>query len=96
MEENFWGNTSMSFRDEIAKQALSLPPEDRVYLADQLEQSLPHEEFATAEIAMAWASEVDRRLDAYDSGQTTATGVDEVMRRLRQRLAEHRERKADT
>jgi putative addiction module component (TIGR02574 family) len=96
MEENFWGNTSMSLRDEIAKQALSLPPEDRVYLADQLEQSLPHDEFATAEIAMAWASEVDRRLDAFDSGQTQAAGFDEVMHRLRQRLAEYRAGKAAT
>jgi putative addiction module component (TIGR02574 family) len=86
----------MSNRDEIAKQALGLPPEDRAYLADQLEQSLPHDGFATAEIARAWASEVDRRLESYDSGESPAAGFDEVMHRLRQRLAEHRERKAAT
>jgi putative addiction module component (TIGR02574 family) len=84
----------MSLRDEIAKQALSLSPEDRAYLADQLEQSLPHEQFATAEIAMAWASEVDRRLEAYDSGQTQAAGFDEVIHRLRHSLAERRARRA--
>jgi len=83
----------MSLRDEIAKQALRLPPEDRACLADQLEQSLPHEGFATAEIARAWASEINRRMEAYDSGQTQAAGFEEVMRRLRQRLAECRGRR---
>lgn len=86
----------MTTLERIAEEALKLPPEDRAYLADQLEQSLPHEGFASAEIARAWASEINRRMEAYDSGQTQATGFDEVMRRLRQRLAEHRERKAAT
>lgn len=86
----------MTLRDRIAKQALSLPPEDRAYLAEKLEESLPHDGFATPEIAKAWASEIDRRLDAYDRGETGAVDFDEALRRIRQRLAEHRERNAAT
>jgi putative addiction module component (TIGR02574 family) len=86
----------MALRDEIVKQALGLPPEDRAYLAEKLEESLPHDGFSTPEIAEAWASEIDRRLDAYDRGESGAVEFDEALARIRRRLVEHRERKAAT
>ncbi|HVX62911.1 MAG TPA: addiction module protein, partial [Pirellulales bacterium] len=69
----------MALRDEIVKQALGLPPEDRAYLAEKLEESLPHDGFSTPEIAEAWASEIDRRLDAYDRGESGAVEFDEAL-----------------
>ena len=46
----------MTPRDEIVQQAMALPPEDRAYVADMLEQSLSGGGFATPEIAAAWAT----------------------------------------
>lgn len=86
----------MPVRDEIVKQVLSLPPEDRAYLAEKLEESLPDSGFTSAEIAKAWGREIDRRLSAFDSGQTQAASFDETLLRIRQRLAEHRQRRAAT
>ena len=59
-------------REQIAQEALALPPEDRTYLADVLEQSLTSGEFATSEIAAEWSAEIDRRIAAYDRGETAA------------------------
>jgi hypothetical protein len=54
----------MATRDEIAQQTLALPADDRAYVADVIEQNLTGGEFATAEIASAWAAEIERRIDA--------------------------------
>jgi putative addiction module component (TIGR02574 family) len=79
----------MSTRDDIARQALSLPPDDRAFLADVLEQSLA-QEFTTPEIALAWTKEIDRRLDAYDRGEIQAVDAQTAMDEMRRKLAEHR------
>ena len=84
----------MSTRDEIVQQALSLPPDDRAFLADILEQSLTDEEFTTTEIALAWTKEIDRRLDAYDRGEIEAVEVQTAMDEMRRGLAERRAGKA--
>ncbi len=79
----------MSTRDEIARQALSLPPDDRAFFADVLEQSLA-QEFTTPEIALAWTKEIDRRLDAYDRGEVEAADAQTAIDEMRRKLAEHR------
>jgi putative addiction module component (TIGR02574 family) len=79
----------MSTRDDIARQALSLPPDDRAFLADVLEQSLA-QEFTTPEIALAWTKEIDRRLDAYDRGEIQAVDAQTAIDEMRRKLAEHR------
>jgi len=56
----------MDLREEIAQLAVSLGREDRIFLADVLEQSLAGGGFATAEIEAAWSAEIDRRIAAYD------------------------------
>ena len=83
----------MTNRDEIARQALALPPEDRSYLADVLEQSLTSGEFASPEIAAKWSAEIDRRLAAYDRGEVQATDFQTTLESIRARLAKHRSSK---
>jgi Putative addiction module component len=84
----------MTQRELLAQQALKLPPEDRVYVADVLEQSLTSGGFTGPEIADAWASEIARRIDDFDRGQTQATDANDAIERLRQVLIKHRASKA--
>ncbi|WP_437185263.1 addiction module protein [Planctomicrobium sp. SH668] len=85
---------TMTLRDQIIQQALTLPPEDREYVADLLEGSLPVGEFRTEEIADAWSQEIDRRISAYDRGETTAVDFDVALDNMRQALETHRANKA--
>ena len=66
--------------DEIIGQALSLPPEEGVRVAEELLRSLEGPE--QAEIDAAWAEEAERRIDALEAGHMTATPGDEVFARL--------------
>jgi len=81
-------------RDQIVQQALALPPEDRTWVADVLENSLSGGAFATPEVAAEWAAEIDRRIAAYDRGETHGADAQVVLERLRARLAAHRSRRA--
>jgi putative addiction module component (TIGR02574 family) len=85
---------TMSRRVEIAEQALTLPPEDRAYIADLLEQSLPEDVGWTPEVAEAWSREIDRRVAAYDRGETTAIDVETSLENMRQALAQIRASRA--
>jgi len=84
----------MTLREQIIQQALTLPPEDREYVADLLEGSLPAGEIRSEEIADAWSQEIDRRIAAYDRGETTAVDFDVAMNTMRQALEAHRAHKA--
>jgi len=84
----------MTERDQILEQALALGPEDRAYVADALEQSLGGGQFASPEIAAAWAEEIEHRIAAYDRGEMQAAGIDVAMERIREHLHDHRRRKA--
>jgi putative addiction module component (TIGR02574 family) len=81
----------MADREILAREALTLPPEDRAYLADVLERSLDPGPFATPEIAAAWSEEINRRIAAYDRGETRAIDMDTSLSRIRQVLADRRE-----
>lgn len=83
----------MTIREQVAQQALALPPEDRIYVVDILEQSLATDGFATPEIAREWAAEIDRRIDACDRGITQTSDARTALERIRQRLADHQARK---
>ncbi|MGC1274481.1 MAG: addiction module protein [Planctomycetaceae bacterium] len=80
----------MSNREKIVSEALAMPPEDRAYVADVLERSLETDGFATPEIAAAWSKEIDRRIAAYDRGETNAVDVETSSRRLREVFAARR------
>jgi len=73
----------MNVRDELARQALLLGPEDRVYLADLLEQSLAQGETPRG-IAAAWSEEIDRRIEAYDRGSAAADDFETSLAAIRQ------------
>jgi hypothetical protein len=84
----------MSPRDAVLQQALNLDEQDRAYVADELERSLAPASFVSDEIAAAWSHEINRRLAAYDRGETTAIGFDESLEHIRQALTERRARAA--
>jgi putative addiction module component (TIGR02574 family) len=84
----------MTVLEHVLQEALALPPEDRAFLAERLDQSLKHEQFASPEIAAAWTAEIDRRIDAYERGEAQALEVDASIARMRRYLADHRARRA--
>jgi putative addiction module component (TIGR02574 family) len=86
----------MSHREQVLQEALALPPEDRVFVADQLEQSLSHGEFASPEISAAWNDEIERRLAAYDRGESQSADADAALEAMRRILIEHRARKVSS
>lgn len=85
----------MTLRDQIAEQALALPPEDRAFLADLLEESLATEGFATPELASEWVAEVKRRVAAYDRGESEALDLKTAMQSMREKLHERRSGTSD-
>lgn len=80
----------MSTRDQILQDALKLPPEDREYVADQLNRSLPPGEFDSESLAAAWSHEIDRRIAAYDRGETKGVEFDAALEWMRSSLDAHR------
>ena len=85
----------MSIREEVLNEALSLSAEDRAYLAERLDESLPHGYFATPEIGAAWSAEIDRRIAAYERGEVQASDAATTLSRLRNYLSEHRARRTN-
>ncbi len=83
----------MTEREQVLEKALSLSAADRAFVADALEQSLPHEGFATPAIAEAWAAEVERRIEAFERGDVKAVDAGTAIERMQQHLAALRARK---
>ncbi|SFI89010.1 addiction module protein [Planctomicrobium piriforme] len=80
----------MTLREQIAQQAMSLSVEDREYVADVLERSLSSETPLSSDVAEAWSQEIERRITAYDRGESTAVEFDVAMTSLRNALASRR------
>lgn len=71
--------------EEILKQALALPLQERAELVEQLLAT-----FQTppdSHIDELWAREAEDRLDAYDRGELKAVSAAEVFNRIKQRRA---------
>lgn len=71
--------------EQILKEALALPPQERAELVEQLLatfQSPPD-----AHIDELWAREAEDRLDAFDRGELKAVPAEEVFSKIRQRRA---------
>ncbi len=66
----------------LEAEALKLPPEERVLLADHLLASLG----VQAEIEEAWAVEVERRLAEVEAGRVTLVSAEEAIGRARKAL----------
>ena len=73
---------------EIEGQALQLTPKERGELAHRLIVSLDGEPEDSPEvIAQAWDEEIARRVADMDAGQTKWIPADEVMTKLRAKIA---------
>lgn len=88
--------TDTQLRDQILQQALSLTAEDRAYVADVLESSIQSEPFSSHEFAAEWSQEIDRRIAAYERGESKAISFEESLENLRRALDAHRARSANS
>jgi putative addiction module component (TIGR02574 family) len=70
--------------DEIAKEALALPSEDRALLADRLVESLDAAE--VNRVDMLWAAEARRRRDEVREGRVQPIPGDEALARVRRSI----------
>lgn len=68
--------------DQLLREALRLPPEGRAKLAGQLISSLD-EAAPDPDRDVAWAAEIRRRIDSYDTGKVTAVAGDQVLANLK-------------
>jgi putative addiction module component (TIGR02574 family) len=68
---------------QLVKKALSLPPEARADLVEQLITSLSDAE--QSEIDRAWAEEADRRMRAIEAGEMEVVDGEEILKKLRRR-----------
>lgn len=77
-----------AFLKEIEEQALQLTPRERSELAHRLIVSLDGEpEDSPEAIAKAWDEEIARRVADMDAGRTKWIPADEVMTRIRHKIA---------
>lgn len=72
-----------SLIDELSRKARSLPPEERIRLAEELLSSVQDSD---EEIETAWEDEIKRRLDEVESGTAKLIPAEEVFAEIRQLL----------
>ena len=80
----------MLTREQVLEQVLALPPSDQAFVADALDDRLVGETSVSEQVAQAWSEEIDRRLAAYDRGETQSVSFDQALGHLQQALSEHR------
>ena len=68
---------------KLLKDAMKLPTKTRAAIAGSLLRSLDGE--SEEDVEAAWAAEIKRRLDEFDSGKVKAIPWSEVRRSLRSR-----------
>jgi putative addiction module component (TIGR02574 family) len=69
-----------SLIDELSRKARSLPPEERIRLAEELLSSVQDSD---EEIEAAWAEEIKRRLEEIESGTAKLIPAEEVFAEIR-------------
>ena len=77
----------MATSEEIFRDAVALPPDERADLTERLVASLVDD--IPAEITTAQLAEVRRRIAQVESGEAALVPGDEVLARVRRLLAEH-------
>jgi putative addiction module component (TIGR02574 family) len=65
--------------EQVLANALSLPPNERAQLAEQLFASL---DISPDELDHLWAQEADSRIDAYERGEIKAIPANEVFKNI--------------
>jgi len=71
--------------DTVLGAALSLPPDERAWLAKELIASL--DEGEDADVEAAWAAEIERRIADVESGEATTSSWEEARTRIKSTLA---------
>jgi putative addiction module component (TIGR02574 family) len=71
--------------EEVTKEAMDLPPRQRLALAGFLLESA--DAAADPEAETAWDSEIRDRIRAIDEGRVTGVAYEDVMRAAERRLA---------
>lgn len=74
----------MSRLTDVTDQALALPAEERIILAQRVWDSVEH--FANSEVEKAWMQEVDRRWREIEEGKVQCLPAEQVMKQARERL----------
>ena len=69
--------------DEIKREAMRLPEDQRLSLAHELLSSIEPE--VIQEVAAAWDTEIRERISRYDEGQIGSIPVSEVFKELEAR-----------
>lgn len=69
--------------EELSRQALALPPEERAWLAEEL---LATVQDVDREVEAAWDAEIRQRLAEIDSGEAKLVPAEEVFDELRRLL----------
>lgn len=76
--------------EKILQEALALPPEERVRIANALYESVgpddDGEELSEEEWNVAWAAELDRRMKEVDEGRAEMIPAEQVFAELRARF----------
>ena len=86
----------MTPREQILQEALALPPDDRAFVVDQLEQSLDKGGFGFTGNCRRLAQEIGQRVAAYDRGEIQSEDADVVLQRMRHFLAKRRRPKVES
>ena len=87
-------------RDELLEMVLALPPADREFIAERIDETLEQESclaqsaFTTPELARAWADEVERRIEMIDRGLVKPLPADVALREAREHLERRRNGRA--
>ena len=71
--------------DTILDTALTLPPNERAWLASELIASL--DEIKDSDVEAAWAAEIEGRIAQLESGKAETTSWEEARTRIRSTLA---------
>ena len=72
-----------SSSDQILRDALALPPQERAVLLERLLASF--QSAPDPNLDELWIREAEDRLDAYDRGELKAVPMEEVFERIKQR-----------
>lgn len=83
----------MATRDQLVQCVLGLSREDRAYLLDLLWRSLECDDREVElEFGELWTAEIDRRITAYEAGETKAVDAETAMKETRDKLKEMKQR----
>lgn len=74
----------MSIAAEKLAEALTLPREDRAFLARELIVSL--DDGNDSDVEMAWRDEIDRRTREMTDGKTSSKPIEQVLTEIRAKL----------